>query len=292
MSNGTDETTELVTTWLDWARERSVGDVIDPETLETIVVDLAESDEVLRTNESTFAEVWEWLHDEFEREERTVRDVLGPELSEKIVEYARENEPSEEAARILFRNEAAEAMFGNILYDGITEFLSRVDIINTILDKIPLIGGIKGKIQDNFPEGVQGLAEGRVKQFLGNFSGAAAEKAMNFVLSPEHEGDLAEVQANLAEYLIDQPINSYVLDPEKSREWRQAAWAGLKQHLTDPDEILPRLQRLYDEYEQRSVDEFVPETLPDSVRNLMAGTVDRFLRDEDLADWFDRYYNG
>lgn len=290
MTAGSTDAMDLVDTWLDWVRDQDVGNLIDEDTLETLVRDAAGDETLLAAHEENFTELWEWAHGELEREDRTLREVLGPDLSETIVRFARENDPSEEAARIVFRNTAAETMFGNILYDGITEFLSRVDIISTILDQIPLIGGIKGKIEDNFPKGVQGIAEGRVKQFLGNFSGAAAEKAMNFVLSEEHEEEMAEVQANLAEYILDQPVKSYVPDPKDSRQWREAVWSGLKKHLSSPDEILPRLQRLYYDHEQRKIDEFLPGTLPESVREFAADRLDDFLRETDLEDWFETYY--
>lgn len=290
MTDGESETTELVDTWLDWFRNQRVGDLMDEETLETLVDDTATDENLLESSRENFSDLWEWAHGELEREDRTLREVLGTDLSEKIIRFARENDPSEEAARILFRNPAAETMFGNILYDGITEFLSRVDIISTILDQIPLIGGIKGKIEDNFPEGVSGMAEGRVKKFLGNFSGAAAEKAMNFVLSPEHEEEMAEVQANLAEYVLDQPVKSYVPDPKQSRQWREAVWSALENHLSDPGELTPRLQRLYYDQEDRRIDEFLPDRIPESLRGFAASTIDRFLSDTDLADWFQSYY--
>lgn len=290
MTNGNAETTDLVETWLDWVRDQRIGELLDEETLETLVEDAATDEELLESSRQNFEDLWEWGHGELEREDRTLRDVLGSDLSRKIVRFARENDPSEEAARILFRNPAAETMFGNILYDGITEFLSRVDIISAILDQIPLIGGIKGKIQDNFPEGVQGMAEGRVKKFLGNFSGAAAEKAMNFVLSPEHEEEMGEVQANLAEYVLDQPVKSYVPDPKQSRQWREAVWSALENHLTDPGELTPRLQRLYYDQEDRRVDELLPDRVPESLRRFFGDKIGDFLGKTDLEGWFVNYY--
>ncbi|MFB6344721.1 MAG: hypothetical protein ABEK50_02980 [bacterium] len=290
MENGTAQTTDLVEAWLEWVRDQDVNDLISEETLEQLINDAAGDEDLLECAEEGFADLWEWAHGELEREDRTVREVLGLELSEKIITFARENDPSEEAARILFRNPAAETMFGNILYDGISEFLQRVDIISTILDQIPLIGGIKGKIEDNFPQGVQGLAEGRIKKFLGNFSGAAAEKAMNFVLSPEHEEELEQVQADLAEYILDQPVKSYVPDPKQSRQWRKAVWSALRNHLSNPEEITPRLQRLYYDHDNRSIKEFLPDRLPSSLREFFADRAADFLDDTDLEGWFVNYY--
>lgn len=290
MTDGKAETTDLVGTWLDWVRDQTVSDFIDEETLETLVDETATDEELLSYHESNFREIWEWVHGELEREDRTIRELIGPDLSEKIVDYARAVDPSEEAARIIFRNPAAKTMFGNILYDGITEFLSRVDIISAILDQIPLIGGIKGKIEDNFPKGVQGMAEGRIKTFLGNFSGAAAEKAMNFVLSPEHEEEMEEVQANLTRYILDQPIKNYIPDPKESRKWREAVWSAVERHLTDPEEITPRLQRLYYDHEDEDVSRFIPDELPGAVREFVAARVDDFLSDTDLKGWFVNYY--
>jgi hypothetical protein len=278
-------TEELIELWRDWVRERSVNDLLARVDLTAIGREIAKDDETRQAAYKLYDLVWDWVRDELAREERTVREIMGGELSDHVLTLAQTKEPDEETARILFRSSAAEAMFGRVLYEGITEFLSRVDMIGAILDKVPLIGGIKGKIEDNIPEGTGGLVEGRIKQFLGNFSGAACEKALNFVLSPEHVDDVQAVQAEVVRYLLDQPVSDYVPDSEESEQLKEAVWAGLEERLNEIDLLMDRLDRFYERINSYSLEEFFPEDLPPTVEKVAASILERFLQEEPVRDW-------
>jgi hypothetical protein len=279
-------TEELIELWRDWVRERSVNDLLARVDLTAIGREVAKDDETHEAAYKLYDLLWDWIRDELAREERTVREVFGSELSGYLIKLVQATEPDEETARILFRSSAAEAMFGRVLYEGITEFLSQVDMIGAILDKVPLIGGIKGKIQDNIPEGTGGLVEGRIKQFLGNFSGAACEKALNFVLSPEHVDDVQAVQAEVVSHLLDQPVNGYVPEEEESERFKQALWAGLEERLNEIDLLMDRLDRFYERISSHSLDEFFPEELPPTVKKVSASVLERFLEEEPVQKWF------
>jgi hypothetical protein len=285
-------TEELIELWRDWVRERSVNDLLARVDLTAIGREVAKDDETREAAYELYDLLWDWVRDELTREERTVREVMGDELSGYVLTLAQSTEPDEETARILFRSSAAEAMFGRVLYEGITEFLSRVDMIGAILDKVPLIGGIKGKIEDNIPEGTGGLVEGRIKQFLGNFSGAACEKALNFVLSPEHVDDVQAVQTEVVRHLLDQPVNEYVPDSEESEQLKQAVWAGLEERLNEIDLLMDRLDRFYERISNYSLEEFFPEELPPTVEKVSASVLERFLDEEPVQNWLAEQLDG
>lgn len=272
---------------IEWLRSREVRELVDRNTWDTLVRDLLEDEDVRDRSRFVYNLLWDWLYEEFRREERSLREVIGPDFSDELVRYAREVDLDEETARILFRNPAAEAMFGDVLYEGINEFLSRVDIIGAILDKIPLIGGIKGKVQGNIPDGISGLVEGRIKQFLGNFSGAACEKGMNVVLSPDHRQEVRMVQAEVLNHYLDRPICDFLPEQERARQWRDALWEGVEMNLDDFDEMIERARRFYEEVETVSLEECIAGNPPESVLNLLGSTLEEFLSENRAEEWLE-----
>jgi hypothetical protein len=289
MSKDEYKTEELVTLWHNWIRGKSINELVSRVDVTALGREIAKDKQTLERAYQLYDLLWDWTREELEEETRSVRELAGTELSERLVKVAGNTTPDEETARIMFRNPAAEAMFGNVLYEGISEFLSRVDIIGEILDNIPLIGGIKGKIEDNIPQGTQGLVEGRIKKFLGNFSGAACEKGMNVVLSDDHINEVQAVQAEVVEHFLDQPVQDYVPDPHESDEWKTAVWSAVETQLDDVEELMDRLDRFYDDFNAHSLDEFLPEELPKTACTLFASVIEEFLSDESVHQWMESY---
>ena len=290
VNEATETSRVIVERWVNWVRSREVGDLVSKVDLTSLGRELADDPRHREHARFVFDTLWDWGYSELQREDRAVGDLLGDELSEELVRFARETDPDEDLARIVFRSPAAEAMFGNVLYEGINEFLSRVDIIGAILDKIPLIGGIKGKVQSNIPDGIAGLVEGRIKQFLGNFSGSACEKAMNFVLSPEHIDDVRGVQAEVVRHILNRPVRDFLPDEKQSRRWRDAVWAGAIQQLQNVEETVNRLDRFYDEVESVDLKECMAADPPDSLVDLMADHVEQFLGVDEAEQWFEERF--
>ncbi len=272
---------------IEWLRSREVGELVNRNEWNSVTRGLIEDEDVRNRTRYVYNILWDWLYKEFRREERSLREVIGPEFSDELVRYAREIELDEETARILFRNPAAKAMFGDVLYEGIDEFLSQVDIIGAILDKIPLIGGIKGKVESNIPEGISGLVEGRIKQFLGNFSGAACQKGMNVVLSSDHREDVRRVQGEVLNHYLDRPISDFLPDDERAREWRDALWSGIEMNLEDLDEMTERARRFYDEIESVPLERCIAGNPPKSVLDLLGSTLGEFLSEQRVEEWLE-----
>lgn len=292
VNEATETSRVIVERWVDWVRSQQVGELVSKVGLTSLGRELAEDPRHREHARFVYDTLWDWGYYELRREDRAIGDLIGDELSEELVRFAREKDPDEDLARIVFRSPAAEAMFGNVLYEGITEFLSRVDIIGAILDRIPLIGGIKGKVQSNVPDGVAGLVEGRIKQFLGNFSGSACEQAMNFVLSPEHIDDVRGVRVEVVRHLLNRSVGDFLPDEEQSRRWRDAIWAGVIQRLGYVEETVNRIDRLYDEVESVDLKECMPEDPPVSLVDLMADHVEQFLGVVEAEQWFEQRFAG
>lgn len=274
----------LIEMGVDWLREKKVRDLIKRVDLTAIAREVGEDEKTQESMRVIFEIAWDWVIDEARREDRTIRELLGDEFASHVLRVVSNTDPDEDLARIIFRNPAAENMFGKILYDGITEFLGQADIIGTLLDKLPLIGGIKSKIQNNFPEGVQGIVEGRVKEFLGNFSGAACEKAMNFVLSPEHVDDVQSVQREVVEYYLNREARFFIPDDQHADEWKEAIWSAIEVNLNRVEEIVERSDRLYEDLNDCSVEDVIPESLPPTLAKLLSKQLSEFLSRESVLD--------
>lgn len=223
-----------------------------------------------------FETVWRRGEERLRGESRALRELLDPETAKRIVDGAAKLEPDPEAVRTFLRSPAVEAMLGEVLYNGISEFLKRADLLGRVVDKLPVLGGIRRRVTAAFKDEVEGRLEGQIKGFLGSFSGRAVDRMIQHVLADEHKDGFAEARRRVADHLLDRPVRSLVPDAETTDAWRDAVWAGFRRKSPREDDLLTEA---FAQYGDEPLDAWMFET-SDRLKELLGRGLERFLASE------------
>lgn len=169
--------------------------------------------------------------------------VLGREAVEAIVRATGEVEPSEAAIRSLFIDPAAEALLASLLYDGIIEFLRKM---NSLGDMVPgvalakklgsgLLGGLAGALGGGAGGAFEKAAEAQVKSFLQGFIKVALERGVRFVTSPANRAVFADMRRRLARRALERPAREALasLGDERARGVRDGIASWLEARVRD-----------------------------------------------------------
>jgi hypothetical protein len=188
---------------------------------------------------------------------RQVREVLGEERSARLVSLAERLEPPPEAVRAVFRQGATEKLLGEVLYEGIMGFLKRADLLGPVVDKLPILGGLRRRLLASLKEEFERRAETKVRSFLQQASKAAVERAIEFVLSDKNRELFKGMRHKLAQTVLDRRVRELAGSDEQSEQLREEAWRVLVSVLGDG----PQARKLFRSFRERYGDR-----TPDSLR--------------------------
>lgn len=222
-----------------WLRERRPGELVTREESSRLLDDLRKDEPFWTRARPRFDTAWERAERRLRDEKRPLKDLLSPEVQQRLLDGAEALDPDPEAMRTFLRSPAIEKMLGSVLYTGIFEFIKKVDLIGAVINRMPVIGPIRKKVMAMFAEEVETRVEGQIKGFLGGFSGLAVERMIQFVLSPENREAFGKARRRLAEHLLQRPVSSLLPEPATTARWRDAAWKALRDEaLVDEAQVL------------------------------------------------------
>jgi len=220
-------------------REQRATDLVSADEVEALVAELRTDEAYWSALKPRFDETWARVEAHLRNENRPLRDLLADNMVDKAVEAAGSLEPDTDAVGAFLRSPAVEAMLGDLLYTGITEFMRRADLIGAVIDKLPVIGSIRKKIVATFAEEFERRLEGQVKGFLGGFSGMAVESMIQFIFREENRPGFRSAQRKLMEHLLARPLNTLLPDEEQTSWLRESVWGSLRESsLKDEREII------------------------------------------------------
>jgi hypothetical protein len=264
-----------------WLRARTPAELATQEEVEDLLQRVRADDELWARQRPRFETVWRRGEERLRGEQRALRELLRPETVGRLVEAAESADPDPEAVRTFLRSPAIEAMLGEVLYNGISEFIKRADLIGRVVDKLPVLGGIRRRVTAVFKDEVEGRLEGQIKGFLGTFSGRAVDRMIQYVLSDEHKAGFAEARKRVAEHLLDRPVRAMVPPPETTDRWREALWESFRKQPPGEED---HLTKAYAEYGAEPLDTWMFET-SDGLKDLIGRALERFLESERAEGW-------
>lgn len=227
----------LVTTWKEWLEGQPLAHLLPKDPLVEALRRLSEEEvargEVAPRIEKAFDAALERLR----RETRSGAEVLGPAATERLVDAAGDLEPDERTVRAFFEERAVADLLGDVLYDGISEFMKKANQLSDLLPGVAaakklaggvggflgaLGGGIAGSIAGNVREDLQQKLEGQVRAFLSGFGKIAVERAVRFAVSEGNRKLFREMRRNLARKALAAPLRDLVrgLDDARARALR------------------------------------------------------------------------
>lgn len=270
------DTKALVDRFDAWLRGETLAALLPLEELCALLEEAGADDAAWARARPHMERLWargeEWLR----AEQRPVEALLSPAARARLLDALAAAEPDPEAVRAFLRSPAIEGMLGAVLYEGISEFLRRADLLGNLLNQLPVIGGIRRRVMDLFKEEVETRLGGQIKSFLGGFSGRAVEKMIGYVLSDEHRAGFREARRRLGEHLLRRPVRSLVPDAATCERWRDAAWEGLREAARSR-EHRPLLEKVWAEHGPEPVGAWAWPLSP-RARDRVAALLDRFPR--------------
>lgn len=262
-----------------WLRERSLGELAPLAEVRALRDELRADDAFWEEQRPRFDRAWELAEKRLREEQRSLRELLGPRASERVLEAIEAMDPDPEAVKAFLHSPAVEAMLGNILYAGIFEFIKRVDLIGNLVNRLPVIGGIRRKLMSAFKEEIDQRLEGQIKGFLGGFSGLAVERMIRFVLSEENQPGFRKARRKAAEHLLDRPLSSLLPAPDGVARLRDRAWEVLREPGIAHEDRL--LERFYARWGDERLSAWTSPLHP-RARDLLARPLASFL---DASPW-------
>jgi hypothetical protein len=270
------DATRFVTDYDAWLREQTLRSLLSKEELLGASKALKEDDAFWEKHRPRFDELWALGEKRLRDEERPVRELIGAAAATRVVDGAEGLDPDPEAVSAFLRSPAIEAMLGSVLYQGITEFLKKADLIGRVVNKLPVIGGIRRKVMGIFTDEIENRLEAQIKGFLGGFSGLAVERMITFVLSDENRQGMAKARGRLANHLLDRPVKSLIPEPDSCLATRDRTWEGLRGAQIKESALL---DALYADHGDEVLGKWLVELIPASCA-VLSKPLDRFYTSE------------
>ena len=112
---------------IDWAKTESLESLLPKEDLFAILSELQSNPLLINDSEELVSKNWESLERKLQSEERTVRQIIGEQTTERLLRSVQNlNEYDPDAVKAFLGSEAVNTLFARVLYDGIFEFVQKV----------------------------------------------------------------------------------------------------------------------------------------------------------------------
>lgn len=267
---------DLVARFDAWLRQQTLESLLPLDDALALLEEAGADEAAWSRARPRFEKLWARGEELLRAEKRPVEALLSPTARARLLDAVAAAEPDPEAVRAFLRTPAVEAMLGDVLYHGITEFLKKADLLGNLINQLPVIGGIRRRVMDMFKEEVDTRLGGQIKGFLGGFSGRAVDRMIGNVLSEDNRAGFREARRKLVEHLLKRPVHSLVPDAATCTRWRDAAWEGLREAARSKEHRAP-LEKVWAEQGKEPVGAWAWPLYPKS-RALLAAALERFDR--------------
>ena len=239
----------------DWIANEPFENFIPREDLSTALQELNQNQQFWNTNRPTYDKWWLKLEQSARQESRPLRVMLGETATNQVLSTVEELNVYEPGiVRAFLSNSAFENMIGGILYEGIFEFIQKIDLIGNIIDKIPVLGPIRQIVIKEFKTNLDKTLGVQVKSFLVSFNRVAVQRMIEFVLSPSNQKSLQKANRNVVQNILDRPFSSIIPGQSTINAVRDRFWLLLVS--TPPNELIELFDSLYDQVSVNSLQSF------------------------------------
>ena len=255
------QTKPLISKLYSWLQTESLSTLLPKRDTLNILRELRTNDDAMLSLYRQYNTSWETLFQQITTEKRSVKELLGPDLSSKILKSVESTDIYDPATVQSFvKNPVFESMLGSILYEGIFEFLQRVDILGNIVNQLPIIGPIRVAIVKEFKSSLDKTVGGQIKTFLSGFNKVAVQRMVDFILSPKNRAAFSVANRNVVDALMSKPLDS-ILPRDKDdrsdsnnplRKLKADLWTAIQDTPLSEIEVL--LDKVYEKVGAESFD--------------------------------------
>jgi hypothetical protein len=267
-----------------WICDEPFENIVPKQGVALAISELQKNDQFWDANKNLYEKWWLQFDETSRAETRPLKEILGNEAVNNLliaVEDADVYDPV--VVRSFLQNPAFETMIGDILYEGIFEFIKRVDIIGNIVNGLPIIGPIREGIMKEFKKQLDKTLGGQVTTFLKSFSRIGVERMIEFVLSPKNRNSLQKANRAVVASLLEKPFASIVPDKAMALVMRDRLWLFLRESPTAESKSIVDL--IYEQIGSTKIIDFADaaellDAMP-TARRIMQRNIGRFLDTED-----------
>ena len=216
-----------------WIFNEPLSQIVPRDDISSAVKELQGNAAFWDSNKSLFDKWWLQFENTARDEVRPLKEIVGTQATTELlnaIEKADVYDPT--TVRAFLQNSAFETMIGGILYEGIFEFIQRVDIIGNIVNGLPIIGPIRQTIMSEFKKNLDRTLGGQVKTFLASFNRVAVQRMIDFILSPTNRLSLQKANRSLVQSLLERPFSSVIPNKETTVMLRDRLWTALRETPT------------------------------------------------------------
>ena len=226
-----------------WLRSQTVASVLPKEQAKALLQDLRDDRRFWAQQRRQFATLWVSIEEGMRLETRPLVTVLGPETTKRLLEAVEQMDDDPALINSILRSEVVEKVIGHVLYEGIFEFVQRADLLGNIVNSLPVIGPIRVQMIKAARAQLDALLGAQLAKFLGEYTAAAAESAVDFVLSEETADLRRKAKRKACEKLLAKPINELLeISDLEMVLVRDAVWSAVQEfRLPNEDELVDRL---------------------------------------------------
>ena len=176
---------------------------------------------------------------------RSIREIIGEGACEKALQAVDGvNIYDRKMLNSLLKNEVVESIIANILYEGIFEFIQRVDLIGNIINNLPVLGPIRASIVKEFKRNLDLVLGGQLKSFLASYNRVAIDRVIIYILSEDNRPMFKRGARGAAANLLKTPVSSLLPTDETVTQLVTAARALVLD--TKPEDLRPSVNFMYD----------------------------------------------
>ena len=273
-----------------YLKSESLSSVLSKSDLLLIIDEVQSNPEVMEDMNSIYGKYWQYIYTSTAKENKSLKEIIGSENCEKLlstVESVDVYDPK--TIRAFLQTPVFESMLGGILYEGIFEFLQKVDIIGSIINRLPIIGPIRQTIVKEFKSSLDKTVGAQIKTFLSAFNKVAVERMADFILSPSNRKSFSKANRNLVDSIVSRPLSSLIpLDEKENQKLQSNIWTAIEK--TPIAEVEGFLDYVYDKIGDKKLGDILKladdspttaadavEKLPDTAKQVMSNNMERFL---------------
>lgn len=227
--------------------QESVSSFLPKDDLITMANEIRFNQVIMKKAYERFEVIWKYFREMVYEENRTLRDILGEEIYEKVLEIAGKLDVyDKQTVRSFIQTPAFVGMFGGIVYETIADAIGRVDWIGKRVNRIPVIGPIRQRVRKSIKNRLDRTVGRRFKKSVFNMVGEDSMLSLaDFMVTQQNNKPFEDANRSIIETICNRPISSFFPETDETDEkLKKAIWSIVTD--TPTSEFLPIMNYLYD----------------------------------------------
>ena len=228
-SSNVDVSVELINNFKSWASEKTVESMLPKQKIYKIIEEIKRSPNAALSIKPIYNDVFSKIEVFIETEQRSIKQLLGVEASTRFLNSVEQtNIYDATTVRAFLISPIFEKMIGTVLYEGIFQFIQKIDFVGNVVNKLPLLGPLRQNFVVQFKKVLDVVVGDELKKFLAGFNRVAVQRMVDFILSKENSKYLLQANKNLVDSIISRPIVDIVSISRQSRqELKEDFWVSI-----------------------------------------------------------------